>query len=136
MSRSFSYLRKIRFADTDPAGIVFYPRYFEMVNEAIEDWFAEIGISFSDLHLKQKFGVPLVHAEADFFRPGRLGEELELTLKVADVGRSSFTLEITAAKDGEPCFKTTGVLAYMNLKTEKAEPLPDQFRETLLDWKG
>ena len=31
----------VRFQHTDPAGIVFYPRYFEMINQVIEDWFAE-----------------------------------------------------------------------------------------------
>ena len=31
----------VRFADCDPAGIVFYPRYMEMFNALVEDWFRE-----------------------------------------------------------------------------------------------
>jgi 4-hydroxybenzoyl-CoA thioesterase len=30
----------IRFQHTDPAGIVFYPRYFEILGQIIEDWFS------------------------------------------------------------------------------------------------
>ena len=36
---SFQISTKVRFGDVDPAGIVFYPRYFEMLNAAVEDWF-------------------------------------------------------------------------------------------------
>ena len=38
---SFTTTRKVRFEHCDPAGIVFYPRYFEMINGTVEDWFEE-----------------------------------------------------------------------------------------------
>lgn len=136
MSKVFTYSKKIRFAHTDPAGIVFYPRYFEMVNETIEEWFSVIGFPFADLHLKQKFGVPLVHIEANFFRLGRIGDEIEFRLKVVRVGRSSFDLEIKAVRKGEEYLTVKGVLAYMDLEKEISGPLPDELRAMLEEWKG
>ena len=39
----------IRFHHCDPAGIIFYPQYFVLFNELIEDWFTRgLGISFVD----------------------------------------------------------------------------------------
>ena len=136
MSKVFKYTKKVRFAHTDPAGIVFYPRYFEMVNETIEEWFETVGFPFAEMHMEQKFGVPLVHIEADFSRPGRIGDELEFCLKILKVGGASFELEITAARKGEDCFKVRGVLAYMDLEQEKSAPLPDDLRAILEAWKG
>ena len=40
----------VRFGHCDPAGIVFFPRYFEMLNELVEDWFAQaLGLPFAVL---------------------------------------------------------------------------------------
>jgi len=132
--KEFHYRKKIRFGHTDPAGIVFYPRYFEMVNEAIEDWFEELGYSFEDMHLEHKFGVPLVHVEADFYKPGRIGDELDFCLSVKSVGRSSLVLEINVTCKGEPRLQTTGTLAFINLDLGKAVAWPEDFKSILQGW--
>ena len=36
MGKIFERNKRVRFAHCDPAGIVFYPRYFEMLNELVE----------------------------------------------------------------------------------------------------
>ena len=42
---SFTVTRRLRFAQCDPAGIAYYPSYFEICDQAIEDWtVATIGI--------------------------------------------------------------------------------------------
>jgi 4-hydroxybenzoyl-CoA thioesterase len=33
--------KRVRFQHCDPAGIVFYPQYFVMIHELMEDWFTE-----------------------------------------------------------------------------------------------
>jgi hypothetical protein len=60
----------VRFAHVDPAGIVFYPRYFEMLNGAIEDFFAEAaGADFASLHLERGIGVPTARLHTEFAAP-------------------------------------------------------------------
>ena len=40
----------IRFGDCDAAGIVFYPRYLDMFNSLVEDWFREkLDFSFTEI---------------------------------------------------------------------------------------
>ena len=41
--RHFQTQIEVRFADCDPAGIVFYPRYFEMFNGLVDVWFRRTG---------------------------------------------------------------------------------------------
>lgn len=82
------------FADCDPAGIVFYPRYLEMLNAVVEDLLAEeLGFSFQEI-LKSNLGIPSVHLNADFIAPGRLGDELSVTLAVTRFESSSLTVEV------------------------------------------
>ena len=59
----FTTERRVRFADCDAAGIVFFPRYFEMLNGVVEDWFAgPLQTSFRELHVDRQVSVPTAAA--------------------------------------------------------------------------
>lgn len=121
----------VRFGDCDPAGIVFYPRYFEMFNGVVEDWCAqELGISFRDMHLAQHWGLPTVHLDTDFIAPSELGDVLEARLQVTKLGRCSLHLEIQLfGSDGAERVRAKLVLAAMDLRERRAIPLPAQAAE-------
>jgi 4-hydroxybenzoyl-CoA thioesterase len=91
----------VEFNHCDPAGIVFYPRYFEMINSVIENFFREaLDLPFARLMADGR-GVPAVRIAVEFRAPSRLGETLDWTLEVARVGRSSATLGLVARGGGE-----------------------------------
>ena len=51
MSAPFETDKLIRFHHCDPAGIVFYPQYFVLFNELVEDWFnAGLKVDFAAFH--------------------------------------------------------------------------------------
>lgn len=119
----------VRFQHSDPAGIVFYPRYFEMINQVVEDWFAEaLGVDFRTLHGEHLCGVPTVRIESDFKRPSRLGEVLTFSLGVAALGKSSFSLDLCASCQGEERLRAKAVLAYVRLGDLGPLPIPRELR--------
>ena len=73
----------IRFGHCDAAGIIFYPRFFGLVNETVEDWFASLGHSFKSLHVDRRKGVPTVRFECEFVGPVRIGDMLHVRFTVA-----------------------------------------------------
>ena len=86
------YSREIRieFNHCDPAGIVFFPRYFEILNSQVENFFRDaLECPFEKLILIERFGVPTVHFEIDFLAPSRLGELVTFRLDVQAIGRAS-----------------------------------------------
>ena len=92
----FEFQHPVLFQHCDPAGIVFYPRYFEMVNACVETWFdQEIGVSFNQMHLQLGLSVPTVLTETKFHAPSHLGDHLIFQLKIAKLGSSSLLLQIT-----------------------------------------
>jgi 4-hydroxybenzoyl-CoA thioesterase len=123
----------IRFQHCDPAGIVFYPRYFEMCNQMVEDWFAEgLGLSFQRLHQEMGLGVPTVRAECDFTRASRIGDELRFTLRLREVGTKSFQLEVSAAARGEERLRARLTLVCVRLgDTLKSVEIPAPLRATM-----
>lgn len=129
---SFTTRAQVRFADVDPAGIVFYPRYFEILNAAVEDWFAqELGVDFATLHLKRRIGTPTVRLECDFVAPGELGDALEIELTTLALGRSSCTIAYRISGGGTDRLHAKAVLVCMDLESQKAMPWPDDLRAAI-----
>lgn len=125
--------RRVRFADVDAAGIVFYPRYFEMINACIEDWFETgLGHGFDAMIVKGHHAVPLAHIEVDFKAPSRLDDELALKLAVTDVGRSSFKLTITAWHEDEVRMIARPVLVYIDSEKHAPVRIPEILRAKML----
>ena len=123
----------VRFSDTDPAGIVFYPRYFEMMNKVIEDWFAHgLGLPFRRMHLEDNMGVPAVSVEAVFENPSRLGDILAFALTVRRIGTKSVTVDLAATCDGEPRVNARQVIAFTTIKpVVSAVAIPGAVRERM-----
>lgn len=129
MSASFETRRPVRFGHCDPAGILFFPRLFEMANEAVEDWFAEaLDLSFNELHVVRGMGVPTARFEADFPASSRLGETLVFSVSVERIGRSSATLRVTARCEDELRFDARQTVVYVRLDGMGSTPWPDDLR--------
>ncbi|MCC5884159.1 MAG: acyl-CoA thioesterase [Halomonas sp.] len=125
----FTTQRKVRFQHCDPAGIVFYPRYYEMLNSVVEDYFAEaVGYDFNRLHVTSRTGVPTAHIETDFHAPSRLGETLIFELAIRDVGRTSLSLRMVARCDDEPRLTCDSTLVYIDLDSGRPLSWPDDMR--------
>jgi 4-hydroxybenzoyl-CoA thioesterase len=132
MAKVFQTSFPVRFAHCDAAGMIFYPRAFELVNAVVEDWFAkDLGKSFNALHLEDGLGVPLVKLEATFHAPSLLGEVLNFELKVTAMGRSSVDLEVTAAANASPRFDVRSRAVFARLDTRKAIPIPGELRPAI-----
>ena len=103
MGFQFSRKLTIEWGHCDPAGIVFNARFFEFF-----DWstarlvYAALGLEKGDLATAYGIvGIPLVDTRANFLRPSRSGEEVEIVSTVTAVGRSSFEIDHKLFNDGQ-----------------------------------
>ena len=113
---------EVRFGDCDPAGIVYFPRYFDFFHQAMETWFpAQLGFGYDEFVRDRKLGFPAVHSEADFERPSRFGDRIELHQRVTRLGRTSisFAYELFG-HDGQRRATGRSVCVVMNLDPASA----------------
>ena len=124
----FTVERRVRFADCDAAGIVFFPRYFEMLNGVVEDWFAgPLEASFRELHVNRHVSVPTAAVEARFIAPSRLEDELTFVLSVTKLGGASCGLRHHISGGAQLRFEATQTIVYVG-SSLKPEPWPDALR--------
>jgi len=122
----------VRFSHCDPAGIVYFPHYFDLFNGLIEDWYKEeLGYDYAELVMGSRFGFPFVHLDCDFKIPSRMGEVINLTVLIDRIGRSSLGIAIVCHLDGLERLRAHMVTAMMSLETRKPVPLPDGLRAKL-----
>ena len=92
----------IEWGDCDPAGIVFYPRYFAFFDAATANLFDAAG--FKKIEMLKKFkalGFPMVDTRAKFFIPSRYGDKVEIVSTITEFRRSSFDVYHQLLKDGK-----------------------------------
>ncbi|KIN70017.1 Thioesterase superfamily protein [Sulfitobacter noctilucicola] len=121
--------QKVKFKHCDPAGIVFYPRYFEMINDCVEAFFDDaLNCPFETLH--EDGGVPTAEISVQFTAPSRHGDHLELALICTRIGRSSLGITTEATCEGERRFLATSTLVLTDAHG-KSTPWPDDLRQLI-----
>ena len=132
---TFARERLIRFSHCDPAGIVYFVNFFDMVGGVVEDWFREaIGLPFQEMHLERRIGFPIVNTGCEFFRPAHLGDTLRLELAIAKLGRSSIEFVIDGSVAGEEKFRARHKVAMVSLDSFRAAPIPADMRAKMLPY--
>jgi acyl-CoA thioesterase FadM len=81
----------IRFADADPAGVVFYPRAIALAHSVVEDLIRHSPLGWEEWFASPTHAAPLRHAEADFLRPMKPGEIFTARAAVESTGTTSVT---------------------------------------------
>jgi 4-hydroxybenzoyl-CoA thioesterase len=135
MNKPFIKQEKIRFKHIDYAGIVFYPRFLEMLNDLVEDWFEEaLDRPFSKMH--ETNGIPTVDLKVQFKNAARIGETLTKKLWVAELKSSSIVCGFQFTNQ-ENKIVLEGEVTLVNVKIQedrqsiKAEPFNEEMKSKI-----
>ena len=100
-------LIRVQWGDCDPAGIVFYPRYFEWFDAGTILLF-EKATGLTKIKMLEKYdgaGLALIEAGAKFAVPSQYGDDIEIETSVKEFGRSSFSMLHRVTKGGAPALE-------------------------------
>ena len=93
MPPQFTYARRIRFAETDVAGVVHFSNFYRLMEEAEHEYFRSLGLKIMD-HLPDgtAVGWPRVRASCAFESPAHYDDLVEIDVNITRVGVRSLTL--------------------------------------------
>jgi 4-hydroxybenzoyl-CoA thioesterase len=86
---------RIEWGDCDPAGIIFYARYYDIFDVSTT-MMLERALGMNKIDYLKAFdfmGHPLLETRARFLKPTRYGDDVVIETAVVDCGRSSFKVE-------------------------------------------
>lgn len=119
--------------DTDMAGILYFPRQFRFVHDALEDLMAKDGLSFDVLFKKEDYSFVVVHAEADYKSSLFVGDEVEVRMELERIGTTSFTWNYFIYKKKDRTLAGTAKTVHVTVDrvTRKKIPIPPHLLEIL-----
>lgn len=127
---------KVRMHDTDMAGILYFPRIFRFAHDALEDFIESEGMTFEQIFHHEKFVFVIVHSEADYYVPMKVGDPLEVHLYIERIGTSSFTIAYKIYR--EPNKELVGSAKTIHVCLESVSrtkiAIPEKMRTSLLKY--
>ncbi len=93
MPPQFTYARRVRFSDTDVAGIVHFANFYRFMEEAEHEYFRSLGLKIMD-HRPDgtAVGWPRVRASCTFESPALYDDLIDIDVNIVRVGVRSLTL--------------------------------------------
>jgi len=118
----------IEWRQCDPAGIVLNSRFFEIFDQSTWELFeAALGVKPHELAPTYEIlGFPIVDVQANFARPIKFGDRVEVISRVLQFRRSSFDVEHKIHVDGEIAVEgvETRIWAARDKETDKMAAVP------------
>lgn len=132
---AYKYVHEVMLRDCEPSGIVFLPRYFDMMHTVLENWLDEaLDWPISQVQGSDGLALPFVDVRAEFPAPSRLGDRLVWRLAIRDLRRSSMWLEFVGTTGAETRVSATGTLVLTEALALRTRRWPDTIVERAQDY--
>ena len=95
---------KVRYAETDNMGIVYYANYLKFIERARTEWVASLGVDQMALKAREGMVFAVRRVEADFLRPAKFGDDLVVETRLQSLGGARIGLEQVVLRGGERVF--------------------------------
>jgi YbgC/YbaW family acyl-CoA thioester hydrolase len=124
---------RVEWGETDAAGIVFYPNYYRWFDRATHELFRAAGNEV-DTILARGYAIPIVEAHANFPRPLRYDDVIDIESRVVEVRTRAFRIDHRIVCASEQVCLGYEVRAWVRLKAGgvlEAESIPDELRHLM-----
>lgn len=126
---------RLGYADTDPAGILYYAAWFAWMERTQSEWLFLNGLRQDELAARHGFWTVTCHTECDYLVPVGLFDEIRLDLSVARVGRGSFDMAHEMVRIADDVVVARASITIATVTPDGTSvPVPDLLREHLDAW--
>ena len=132
----FQFEMRVRWIDTDAAGIAHFSNFFRFVEEAEEALLANLGFNYSSIASKYSMRLPRVEAHCKYSSPCRHSDRIRINISIREVTERTFREEfrIFNVTTGKATAEGYFVCIGTNLDVEKSLPLPVELVSKLKDF--
>lgn len=127
----FSIPVRVYYEDTDAGGVVYYANYLRFLERARTEWLRALGFEQDDLRARLGILFAVRRVSADYLRPARFNDRLEVTVEAARVGPASieFSQEV---RRGDDTLCTASVrIACLDAAQFGPRPMPPEIAERI-----
>ncbi len=130
-SHAFIFPVRVYYEDTDAAGVVYYANYLRFIERARTEWLRSLG--FGQERLARDTGIAFVvrAVSAEYLRPARLDDRLEVVSSIASLGRAQMEFDQRIRRGDETLLTSRVRVACLELARMKPVALPQELTRAL-----
>jgi acyl-CoA thioester hydrolase len=123
---------RVRFAETDLQGVVFYGQFFTYTDEAFNAFLREIDYRYERMGA-EGWTTHVVHADLDYHATARFEDVIESHLGITEVEETSFTAAFEAREETTGDLLASGSVVHVAADSETGDAIdvPEAFREAI-----
>lgn len=127
---------RVRFAETDLQGHVFFGHYLTYFDEALTQYLRAIGFIYQDF-INAGVDFFYIHSECDYKARAFFEDVLNVHARVGQIGNSSITFEFAAFKAHNDELVATGKIIAVVIDPQAKKPMrvPEVFREAVAKYE-
>jgi len=133
IDRTFRFPIRVYYEDTDAAGVVYYANYLKFMERARTEWLAALGFELATLEVAHGIVFVVHRAEIEYRRPARLGDCLDATLELIELGRARMVALQQVLHRGSVLTTARVTLACVDRATFRPARIPAPLHRTLKD---
>lgn len=125
--------QQVRYRDVDMQQIVYFAKYLEYVDIALDDYLRSLGVVVSETAPRGEYDTAMVHVELDYLAPARYDDLIDIGLRVERLGRSSMDVRVEIRREDSALVRGKLVLVNFDRDTGRARELPERLRAAIRD---
>jgi len=128
---------RVRLSETDAVGIVFFGSFSSYMDVGRMDYLNHLGLTAHDGPVKDLAPGAVVSSQLNFSKPARYNDELDVHVRVHQMGRSSYTFHFLVRRPNDQATIATGRLTLVWLD-DAFHPMeiPADFRQKVDNFEG
>lgn len=123
------YSVEVRYSECDMQQVVHNSVYLRWCDDLADSYFRDLDFDFES----GDWDVMVKAASIAWSAPARLRERVDIDIKVARIGTTSFDVAYAGTRDGEPLFEATMTYVGVRRGTLEKAAVPDGFRAAVAD---
>jgi len=133
----FHYPLKVRYAETDAQGHVFFGNYYTYFDEGLVEYLRQLGYTYQDL-LDEGKDFLYVESQCRHHSSARFDDVLNVHTTLANIGNTSLTFEFSIFKQPADELVATGYIVAVNVDRATRRPVsvPQALRDAATDYEG
>ncbi len=130
MNKEFQAEVRVRYADTDQMGVVYYANYFVWLEIARTEFFRFLGINYRNIEKEKQLALPVVESYCKYKSPARYDDIILIKTSICFIKNSSlrFDYKLTNRETGELLAEAYTVHVFID-KNRRPVRVPVQIKE-------
>ncbi len=130
---AFRWPVRVYYEDTDAGGVVYFANYLRFMERARTEWLRRLGLDQTTLRERDGILFVVRNVTADYRRPARLDDALEVVSGIARLSRVSMQFEQTVERDGDVLVASASDVVAVSAQNLKPARMPEHLIRTLQD---